>query len=122
MHSAKTLTIEEYFARASKKPIKHKYNAKRTEVDGIKFPSKLEASYFRKLTTLQAQGDIIFFLRQVSFDLPGKTRYVADYEVFWTNGDISFIDVKGRDTPMSILKRKQVEAIYPIKIEVVTKV
>lgn len=110
------------FKKLHKKPKRHKYGAIKDERDGIKFPSKLEARYYDKLKNLQHVGEVLFFTRQVSFDLPGKVRYVCDYQVFWANGDVTFVDVKGKDTPMSLLKRKQVEAIYPIEIEVVSKI
>jgi hypothetical protein len=100
---------------------KHKFNAKRTEKDGIKFSSKLEASFYSKLKLLQAAGEVLFFLRQLPFHLPGNTRYVLDYAVFYSNGDIEWIDVKGLSTPMFILKKKQVEDLYPIEIKVISK-
>lgn len=104
------------------KRLKHKYKAVRCEADGIKFPSKLERAYYYHLKRLQGLGEVVFFLRQVAFDLPGKIRYVCDFQVFYANGDISFIDTKGRDTPMSIAKRKMVEDLYPIEIEIVKSI
>lgn len=95
---------------------KHKFNAKITEVDGIKFHSKKEATYYQALKIHQRTGILLFFLRQTPFHLPGNTKYILDFMEFWANGDINFIDVKGKDTAMSKLKRKQVEALYPIKI------
>lgn len=102
--------------------IRHKYNAVRTEVDEIKFSSKLEASYYKFLKLCEKSGQVLFFLRQIPFDLPGKTKYLADFMIFFSDGTVKIVDCKGVDTPMSILKRKQVEAIYPVKIEVVHKV
>ena len=52
---------------------KHKYKAKQTEVDSIKFPSKLEAGYYLKLKLRKQAGDIKYFLRQVPLHLPGNT-------------------------------------------------
>lgn len=102
----------------SRKP-KHKFNAVRCERDGKKFPSKLERAYYDRLTLWQKSGEVTFFLRQVAFDLPGNTRYFADFCVFKSSGDVEFIDCKGKMTPMSLLKIKQVEDIYPIEIKVV---
>jgi hypothetical protein len=96
---------------------RHKFNAKRTECDGIKFPSKKEAAYYQQLKIRQAAGDVVFFLRQVRFDLPGNTHYYVDFQVFMADGTVRFIDVKGMKTPMYVLKKKQVEALYPIEIE-----
>ncbi len=107
--------------------MKHKFGAKRCELDGMKFPSKLEAAYYKKLKELQKQGQILFFLRQVPFHLSGNTKYVLDFMVFYAPngeelGNIEFVELKGMDTPMSILKIKQVQAIYGIDIKVIRKV
>ncbi len=101
------------------KPIRHKYNAKITEVDGRKFASKKEARYYRELLIRQSSGEIIFFLMRVPFHLPGNVKYVCDFQEFYSDGTIHFVDVKGVETDMFKLKKKQVEAIYPVKIEVV---
>jgi len=101
-----------------KRFLKHKYHAIPQKIDNIRFSSKKEAEYYGKLKILQQNGDILFFLRQVGFDLPGKVRHFIDFQVFWADGNVEFIEVKGRDLPMGKLKRKQVEALYPITIEV----
>lgn len=96
--------------------LKHKFNAKPVECDGIKFSSKKEAAYYNKLIILQKNGEVLFFLRQVPFHLTGGVKYVSDFVVFWANSDVTIVDVKGMKTAMYILKKKQVEALYPIKI------
>jgi hypothetical protein len=101
--------------------LRHKFGAIRTEVDNIKFASKLEASYYHQLKLRQAAGEVLFFLMQVPFRLPGGVKYVVDFCVFLSSGDVEFIDTKGMDTPTSILKRKQVEALYPVEIKIVKK-
>lgn len=98
--------------------LKHKYNAKPQKIDNMHFDSKKEANYFGQLKLLEKAGEILFFLRQTAFDLPGNIKYRCDFVEFWKNGDIKFVDIKGYDTPMSRLKRKQVEDLYPIKIDV----
>lgn len=103
----------------TRKP-KHKFNAIRCERDGKKFPSKLERTYYDRLNILQRSGEVVFFLRQVGFDLPGNTRYYADFGVFYSSGDVEFVDCKGKMTAMSQLKIKQVEDMYPIQIKIVT--
>jgi len=95
---------------------RHKFHAKPTENDGIKFDSKKEARYYQKLKFLQSQGEVLFFLRQVPFDLPGKTKYRCDFAVFYSDGHVDFVDVKGMKTNEYILKKKQVEALYPVEI------
>ncbi len=101
---------------------RHKFGAIRCERDGKSFPSKLEARYYDRLRLLQNNGQVLFFLRQIPFDLPGKVRYVCDFQVFYANGDVSFVDTKGKDTALSQAKRKMVENLYPVTIEIVSKV
>lgn len=96
--------------------IRHKFKAKPQELDGIKFPSKKEAKRYRELKTLQELGEVLFFLRQVPFHLEAGVKYVCDFLVFWTNGEVSIEDVKGIKTDMYILKKKMVEATYPVTI------
>ena len=96
--------------------LKHKFRAIATEVDGIKFPSKKEAKRYNELTLLKKAGELLFFLRQVPFHLPGNIKYICDFVLFWTNGNVTIEDVKGIKTPMYLLKKKQVESLYPIKI------
>lgn len=99
----------------------HKFGAIRTEVDDHKFSSKLEAKYYQRLKLLQQTGEVLFFLLQVPFHLPGGTKYVTDFQVFYSDGRVEFIDTKGVMTPMSSLKIKQVESIYPVEIKIVSK-
>jgi hypothetical protein len=96
--------------------IKHKFKARRTNVDGIKFSSKKEANRYNILKLLQKSGDILFFLRQVPFHLPGGVKYICDFLIFWTNGDVTIEDVKGFKTEIYKAKKKMVEALYPIEI------
>ena len=57
------------------------------------------------------------FLMQVPFHLPGGVKYLLDFQIFWANKEISFVDVKGVRTDVYKLKKKQVEQLYPIVIE-----
>jgi len=98
------------------KHLKHKFHAKPTVNDGIKFASKKEANYYNVLKTKQASGEILFFLRQVPLHLPGQIRYVVDFLVFYANGSVEFIDVKGVVTPVYKTKKAIAEATYPIQI------
>jgi hypothetical protein len=97
-------------------PKRNKYNAVKTKVDGITFDSKKEASYYRQLKMAVEEGEISYFLRQVPFDLEGNVKYRVDFMVVCNDGTIDYIDVKGHRTPVYILKKKQVEAHYPITI------
>lgn len=94
-----------------------KYRATATIIDGIKFGSKKEAAHYQQLKLAKKNGDLLFFLRQTPFHLPGNIVYRADFIEFWANGEIRIVDVKGFKTSLYILKKKQVEAIYPIIID-----
>ncbi len=99
--------------------LKHKYNAKPTTIDEIKFPSKKEAAYYQKLKFAQKSGELLFFLMQVPFKLPGNITYRADFMEFWKDGNAKVVDVKGFMTPVSQLKIKQIEDLYNIEIHIV---
>lgn len=103
------------------KILKHKFHAVRTKKDGINFDSKLESRYYQQLKLRQAAGEVLFFLCQVPFIIPGS-KYISDFLVFLSDGTVEFIDVKGRDTPLSQVKRKAVEELYPVTIKIVNKV
>ena len=94
----------------------HKFNAIRSEYDGIKFPSKKECQRYKQLKQLQELGEIAFFLRQVPFHLSGGVKYVCDFLIFWSNGEVTIEDVKGMKTDLYRAKKKMVEATYPINI------
>ena len=99
--------------------LKHKYHAKKTIRDGLNFPSRLEAKHYDQLKTMQAAGEILFFLRQIPFDLPGNTKYRADFMLFFTDGHVEIWDSKGVLTTDFIMKKKVVEALYPVEIKIV---
>lgn len=96
----------------------HKFKARRTEIDGVKFASKKESRYYQDLLLRQKVGEVIFFLMQTPFHLPGRIKYLVDFVEFLSDGSVRFIDIKGYDTPLSKTKRRMVEELYPIKIDV----
>ena len=97
---------------------RHKFQTKPSDEDGIRFASKKERTYYRQLKIRVRAGEILFFTRQTGFDLPGKVRHFLDFVEYWSDGTVHFVEIKGFDTPLGKLKRKQVEAIYPVTIEV----
>lgn len=97
---------------------KRKYRNQPTVVDSIRFDSKKEARYYEQLKARQADGEVWYFLRQVPIYLPGGTRYVIDFLVFFRDPsrDAEYVDVKGRETQVFRLKKREVEHHYPIRI------
>lgn len=103
-----------------KNALRHKFGAVATVRAGIRFDSKKEAAYHGKLLLRQASGEIIFFLRQVPFHLPGGVRYVLDFLEFHADGTVRAVDVKGLQTESFKAKKRMVEDIYhPLTIDIV---
>lgn len=101
---------------------RHKFGAVATKRDGHNFPSKLEASYYDQLKLRVRAGEVVFFLMQVPFHLPGGVKYVVDFQEFWADGTVHFVDTKGAETSDFKVKKRMVEALYPAQIEVVKNV
>ncbi len=107
-----------------KSPKKHKFNAKRTQYKAIQFgtrtyDSKAEMAYAAELDVRIRGGDVLWWLPQLPFRLPGGGKYVADFLVCDKDGVVEFIDVKGYDTPESKRKRNEVLDLYGVEIRVV---
>lgn len=108
---------------------KNKYNAKKTILDGWSFDSKAEAKRYQELKMMQHNEEIEYFLCQVPFRLPGNIIYRVDFmtvsEVIAGQSMcaicIEYEDVKGILTPLSKMKIKQVQEIYGITINLITK-
>lgn len=97
----------------------NKFKAVPTVVDGFRFDSKAEARYYGELKLRVADGGVLYFLRQVPFHLPGSVRYVVDFMEVHSDGSVHYVDVKGFETPAFKIKKKLVESLYPVEIEVV---
>jgi hypothetical protein len=96
--------------------LRHKFGSKITVRDGLKFRSKKEARYYDELKLKQKAGIVLFFLRQPRFDLPGGVTAYLDFQVFYSDGRIEFIDVKGMRTKSFVRNKKMIEALYPIEV------
>ena len=95
----------------------HKYNAKKTVVDGIKFDSKKEAMRYKELKALERVGKIDRlelqprFLLQDGFRYDGKAVRKIEYVADFLYRDLSTFelvveDVKGVKTDVYKLKKK----------------
>lgn len=98
----------------------HKYGAKRTEVDGISFPSKREAARWQQLLMLERAGVIDHLERQVRYKLEVNGQlicvYVADFRYLDEERRVIVEDVKGMKTDVYRLKKKLVKACLGIDI------
>ena len=102
--------------------VRHKYGVADLEErkrGAIRFDSKKEARYWDELCHRVEAGEVVFFLRQTPFHLPGNTVYRVDFQEFHADGTVHFVDVKGMETEVFKLKKRQVEELYPVTIEVV---
>lgn len=96
-----------------------KYNAKKVEIDGIKFDSKAEGEYYLHLKQQVTERQILGFERQKRMLLQegfsvegvkGKIRpifYVVDFIITENDGTLTYVDVKGMETDVFKLKKKQ---------------
>jgi len=100
-----------------KPPIRHKYKARPTEIDGWFFPSQKEGRYYQELKLKVKAGYVLFFLCQVPIRLLGNVKMVVDFLEFHTDGTVHFVDTKGKRLRSYIDKKKMVESIYPFDIE-----
>lgn len=130
MKARNEISAEEYRRLQAGGKRRSKYNAKRTEIDTpygkIKFDSKKEAARYQELLILQKMGNGVRVFRQVPFDLPGGVKYRLDFLVLGLDGGPWYIDVKGGPpgnkgkrgtrTDTYIMKKKQVEELYKVKI------
>lgn len=99
-------------------PKKNKYNAKKTEVDNIRFDSIAESNMYKQLKPLEQAGAIRDLQFQVPFELipefvnaNGKKQkpvtYIADFVFFDTEKNRTrVLDCKGYRTDMYKMKKK----------------
>jgi hypothetical protein len=91
-----------------------KYNAKRCEIDGEKFDSRLEARRFAQLQIMERAGRITKLARQVRFPLKAGLsvlgHYVADFVYLDLGGTEIVEDAKGVLTPLCRWKLKHMAA------------
>lgn len=110
-----------------KEPKPRKYNNEPVVVDGMKFDSKLEARRYGELKLLQGAKQVLYFLRQVPFHLPGGVIYRVDFQIFWGSSlrgldKVTYEDTHGADTRIKTLKLKQVKALYGVEVKLVREV
>lgn len=94
----------------------NKYKNHKTIYNGIEFDSCKERDYYLQLLLLQRAGVVDKIDRQVKYILQApfvyqghKERaitYYADFKVYYTDGRIEVVDVKGYRTDVYKLKRK----------------
>lgn len=106
----------------------NKYRAKKTEIDGIVFASKHEATRYVELKYMERAGLIQNLQLQRSFTLIGAqkdstgkvierpVKYVADF-VYEQDGKTVVEDAKGFKTDVFKIKKKLMLSIYGYHIK-----
>jgi hypothetical protein len=87
-------------------PKPSKYGNKRTEYEGRVYASKREAERAQELDLIKRAGAVLHWSPQVSFELPGGVRYVADFVVIWKDWTVTVEDTKGFQTKEYRIKKK----------------
>lgn len=110
--------------QALNKPPRAKYGAKKVQIDGIWFDSKREGARYTELKAMQRAGLINALQCHPAFPVGINGKFICttvlDFRYFdFKRNDLIYEDVKGKDNPLSQLKRKLVEAEYGIKVEIV---
>ena len=87
---------------------KHKFNAQRTDVNGIWFDSKLEASTYQMIKLREKAGDLILEQCQDTIYLTeARVIYKPDFRCRYPDRDEQFwIEAKGFETPEWRIKLK----------------
>jgi hypothetical protein len=113
-----------------------KYRNKKVELDGHIFDSRKEAAVYAELKACQKTGEIDKFEMQKRYelipaqyamkDVNGKQRrtcveraitYLADFVVYYPDGEISVIDAKGMKTDIYRIKRKLMLMVHGLAIK-----
>lgn len=111
--------IQEHFRRKA-----NKYGSKKTIYNGVKYDSAKEASFAEKLDLLFKAKEVIYWQRQVTYDLVVNgskiCSYRLDFKVMMKNGEFEYWDIKGCKTgsayQMFLLKKKLMAACHGIEV------
>jgi hypothetical protein len=105
---------------------RNKYNAKRCELDGIKFDSLMEMKYYQELKLRRKANEIDFIRCHPRFPIELNGAVVCQVELDFQYFDNAtqktiFVDVKGIYPPISRLKHKLFRAQYGEIVTIVRK-
>jgi hypothetical protein len=93
-------------------PKKSKYHNKRTNG----YDSAHEAAIAAELQLMAAGGEIVSFMEQVPFILPGGIKYIADFVPLFPDKHYEVWDAKGCRTEVYKMKKKLMKAVHSIEI------
>lgn len=104
---------------------KSKYRNKKTLYNGITFDSTKEAKYCQSLDLLKSakvtSDRVLRYERQIPyvFSVSGTLicTYKLDFKIYYADGRVEYVDVKGFKTDVYIIKKKMMKAFYNIEIK-----
>jgi len=102
-------------------PKRNKYNANPTRYRGWRFDSKFEAEYAKKLDALVGKRIVLWWLRQVPIDLTEDDRYKVDFLVFYEDGTLEAVEIKGMETAAFRRTRRLWLKYGPMPLKIVKK-
>lgn len=123
------MTSEEYREMMGGKKPERKYHNTITGYKGVKYHSKLEADYARKLDLRLRAKDIRGWERQINIQLTayGKNicKYRIDFVVYYFNTDVvEYVECKGMATPAWKIKwallNAQMDSNPDVRLKLVT--
>jgi hypothetical protein len=123
----KEISVDEFRAlKGQKVAVVSKYRAQPQVYQGHRYASKAELAFKMHLDLFKANGVVLWYLFQVPIHLPAGegvkgTRYVMDFLVMMKSGTVRGVDVKGKDTYASKIKRSVASSVVPFPIETVTR-
>ena len=104
---------EKYLSKDRKKG---KYHNVSQMYNGHKYDSQLEAKYAQELDYRIDAGEVIKWERQVKLDLRVHghhvTNYFIDFKVYHSDGTIEYVEVKGYQQPLWVVKWQFLLAIH----------
>lgn len=110
---------------------KSKFNIDKTEkgklkrsYKGIVFDSEMEMLYLKEVIEPKIEsGEITKYERQVTYELLpaffykeqkfAAINYKSDFNIYYSDGTLEVIDVKGLAKPLDLIKRKLLLSRYP---------
>ena len=119
------MSAKEFREQQAKQPKRrNKFNAKRTELDGIVFDSQRESQYYALLKRREKLGEVSGVELQQPYALTIDGQLICTYRADFSFDDLverrhRVVDTKGVITPEFRIKQKLMKAIHNIDVEVV---
>ena len=95
----------------------NKYHSKKATYNGYTYHSTLEANYARQLDWQIKEKEVKSWERQYKIDITVNgihiTNYFIDFKVYYTDGHVEYIEIKGFETGLWRIKWRLAQAMYP---------